>query len=577
MSPLGAMACGAFLVLACAFGCAPCMTEISEAPRETTSKHEEHEKTLEVDQGWMDGHLPASILDGNPKKGGKVTIRAYYEPDSLNPLLSGAGMTRWIVLHNVVETLLRRDPYAEGPGRFLPSLAKSWEMDESQTTYTFRLRKDALWHDGKPFTSRDVAKTFEKIADPRVSAGSLGPLYRHLETVETPDEHTVRFKWKHPYFLALDTIASTPVQPAHILEHLDGRSYNEAAANPLNRAPLGTGPFKFLRWDAGSRIVLERNEDWWGNGPWLDQVIYRIVPDHSVARQLAQQRELDVWDAVQPHMWIRMNEEPRLGRYYHRVRYDDAAYVFIGWNSRRPQLSDPSVRRALSMLFDRDALIDGIQHGLVRPATCHFYFASNDCDSSITPLPHDPAQALAKLSEAGWKDTTGDGFLDREDVRLQIDVMIYPASEVSERVSTTMLEEFKRAGIDVRIQEIDWPALVRRLRTGEFDATVLMWNTGPISDPVPYWHSGARLDGANYFGFKSTRADTLMEEARRKLDDESRQELFRELGALLYEKQPVTFLYHPSRLALVSKRLRGVRPSLEWWQPRDWWIEDASR
>jgi peptide/nickel transport system substrate-binding protein len=565
--------CWPALAAACLLAaCGPCATSETRAP-DTGSE----DAALDADrlEAWREGRLPASALEGTPRRGGTLTVRAYYEPDTLNPIASGSGITSWIVLHDVAETLVRRDPYAGAEERFLPALAKQWEIDETGTRLTFHLRDGVRWHDGEPFGSKDVAATFEKLRDPRVTAGALKPLYALLEAVETPDERTVVLRWKQPYFLALDTIGRTAIQPAHLLENLDGRSYNEAATNPLNRAPVGTGPFRFVRWDSARSIVLERNDDWWGagdGGPFVDRVVYRIVPDHTVAQQLAERGELDLWDAVQPHMWIRMTERDGLRRRYHRVRYDSAAYVFIGWNAARPHLSDPAVRRALAMLFNRDALVERIQHGLARPATCHFYFESADCDPDLAPIPHDPEAALAALLEAGWHDTTGDGLLDRDGQPFRLQVMIYPASEVSERVATMMQESYRMAGIEVRIQNVEWSSMVRRLRSGEFDATVLMWSTGPISDPTPHWHSASMTDGANYFAFENAEADALIEAARHELHAPARQEKFRALGRILYEAQPVAFLYNPAHLALVHERVRGVRPSLEWWQVRDMWI-----
>lgn len=559
-----------FLILLFAAGCRP------ERPAPKADARPSAPAPAQAD-GWLAGELPASVLEGEPTPGGSVTIRAYYEPASVNPISTSDGLSEWIVLHNVTEALLRPDPYDDPDYRLLPSLAARWTRSDDARIYTFELQPGVKWHDGRPFTSADVLATFEKVRSPKVKALNLRPLFELLDEIDAPDAHTVRFIWKQPYFLALRAIAKVPIQPAHVIKALSPEAYNDAATNRMNRAPIGTGPFRFVEWTTGEKIVLERNDDYWGKKAWLSRVVYRIVPDHTIARELTRNEEIDVWDAVQPHMWQDMND-PTLRTRFHRVRYNPASYVFIGYNARRPQLKDARVRQALTKLFPRRGLIERIQYGLVRPTGCHFYWASKDCDPSLLgSLDPDLPGALKLLAKAGWTDHDGDGVLDQNGVPLRFSLMIYPQSTVSERVATLMKEDYRKAGIEVEIQKVEWSAMVRRLDDGEFDATVLQWDTGAEHDPTVFWHSKSVGNGSNYFAFRNLRADEIMEAARVELDAERRHALFRELGVILKREQPITWLYSGARLGLVHRRLRGVRPSLEWWQPRDWWISSPTQ
>ena len=523
---------------------------------------------------WREGRLPAAVLEGEPKQGGEAIIRAYYEPASLNPLVADDGLAVWIDLHLVNEALVRRDPYDDPNYRIVPALAERWEVSEDGTVYTFHLRRGVRWHDGRPFGADDVLATFEKLRAPGVKGTVLRPLFELLDSVEKVDAHTVRLRWKAPYFLALDAVAQTPIQPAHVIAALSPAAYNEAGKNPLNRHPIGTGPFRFVEWVTSEKIVLERNPDYWGRKAYLDRVVYRIVPDHTVARELARREELDLWDAVQPRDWIEM-KDPVFRRRFHRLKYPMGGYVFVGWNLRRPQFQDARVRRALAMLFDADGLIRHVQFGIPSRATCPFYAKGPDCPP-IDPVPYDPREATRLLDEAGWRDSDGDGWRDRDGHRFSFGLMIYPQSTISERIATLMKESYGRAGIEVRIQKTEWSAMARRLDEGEFDATALQWDVGPRSDPAPFWHSRSIGRGANHFGLEDPEVDRLIDEARLELDDGRRHALYRRLARRLYDLQPVMFLYVPVRLNLVHVKLRGVRPSLEWWQPQDWWIDETT-
>lgn len=521
---------------------------------------------------WLAGRLPRSEIEGTPRRGGTLVIRAYYEPESLNPITSGDGMATWIVMHRVSESLVRHDPYDAPEYEIEPELATHWDVSKDGRVYTFHLRRGVRFSDGTPFTAADVAATFAKVRDPDVKAAELRPLFRLLDKVEVVDDHTVRLVWKTSYFLALDAVSQVPIQPAHVIAKLSGRDYDQAAKNPLDRHPVGTGPFVFVRWDTRSRIVVRRNEHYWGRKAWVEKVIYRIVPDNTTAQMLAQRGQLDIWDVVQPSMWKPMQTDPEMVRRYHRAMVHGTGYVFVGWNARRPTFADPEVRRALGMLFPTKELREKIERGLVGPSTCPLYQDSLDCDPSIEPLPYDPEAAVKILARRGWKDTDGDGLLDKNGVTFRFDLLIYPGSTVSRRIATLMKEAFHRAGIDVLIREADWSSMVTRLDHGEFGATALQWNPGVEGDPMPFWHTSAIAHGSNYFAYSDPKADAIMEKAQHTLDAAKRHALYRELDRLIWKAQPVTFLYTSRDLALVARRVKGVRMTPFWWQPQDMWI-----
>jgi peptide/nickel transport system substrate-binding protein len=514
------------------------------------------------------------VTQGEPRQGGEVVVHLFSEPPSLNTHVDADTWGTWLTEHRIYESLVGIDPHDHPRYGHVPELARRWDIRDDHRVYTFHLREDVRWHDGEPFTAEDVIATFDKITNEATRAAHRRSYLQELESYEALDEHTVRFKWERPYFIAMDDpFYSFPIYPAHVIEELSGAEFNEAATNPLNRHPIGTGPWKFVEWQAGEKIVLERNDEYWGDGAHLDRLVFRLVEQTSVALQLAKRGELDVVTRVSSDAWVNM-DHPTLRNDYHRSKYYDANYTWIGWNQRRPYFSDRTVRRALAKLVDRSRLAEELEHGLPKLTDCHFYWASPACDFEHERLGHDPAEAAKMLGGAGWKDRDGDGIREREGTEFEFTFLLPSSSSTAARIATKLKEDFGRAGIETQIERIKWSSYMKRLRKGEFDAAFLIWTfSTPRIDPTTIWHSSSIEGGSNYVGFSNERADTLMEKARTTFDRDERNRLYRELGQILYREQPYLFMWVRPRLQLLHERIQGAHESLMFWQFRDWWLQ----
>lgn len=529
---------------------------------------------------WERGDLAAQTPDdeGEPVRGGEVVVQIYSNPPSLNPITDADWWAARIVEHHIYESLVSLDPYDHPEYRVVPELAERWDISDDKLTYTFHLRRGVKWHDGQDFTSRDVIATIDKVMDETVKAAHVRSYFEELESYTAPDDYTVVFKWKRPYFLALeDPLSTLPIQPAHVIGEMSGTDYNEAATNPLNRAPVGTGPFRFERWDANERIVMVRNDEYWGEQAHLDRVVFRHVEEAAIGLQLAERGELDVVTRISAEQWSNMDSRA-LRENFRRSRYYDSNYAWIGWNQQRPFFADARVRRAMTMLIDRQRIIENLFYGIYKPTKCHFYHESPICEYGAEEIPYDPAAAVELLEEAGWRDADGDGVRDKDGVEFAFTFMVPASSEEAQRMGTFIKESMERAGIEMELQPVEWSAFTRRLREKEFDACTLLWgSSGPRGDPTQIWHSDSVNGGSNYIGFHNERADEIMEQARVEFDPERRQEMYREFMRILWEEQPYTFLYVRPRLSLVHRRIRGVKESLMFWQYEDWWIHPDDR
>ncbi|NLI82349.1 MAG: peptide-binding protein [Deltaproteobacteria bacterium] len=507
----------------------------------------------------------ASISRGEsmpPADGDWLVSNLSAEPATLNPITATDAYASAINGH-VYESLLRRD---EKTLELEPLLAESWDVSEDHLTYTFHLRKDVRWHDGRPFSARDIAFSFERIRDPKVDAAHQRNYYQDIDKLEVLDDHTVRFHYKMPYFRALEVCGSIDIVPAH--QFVAGEDFN---SHPIGRSPTGTGPYRFLRWETGKEIVLVRNEDYWGGKPHLHRIVYKIITDRTVALQVLKQRGLDFLSLL-PIQWMRQTQGKRFEESFIKVKYYQPSYSYIGWNNRRPLFADKRVRRAMTMLLDRELFVKKVLFGLGTVVSGTFYINSPEYNRAVLPYPYDPSAALSLLKSAGWEDRDGDGILDRDGRPFVFEFIISSGSKIGEQLATILQENLKQAGIRMEIHKLEWAVFLQRIDGRNFDACTMGWSLGWESDPYQLWHSSMAEKGSNFVGFRNEEADRIIEEARREFDAQMRRKLYHRFHEILHDEQPYTFLFTAEALQAVSRRFHNVNVYPMGLYPREWWV-----
>jgi len=511
------------------------------------------------------------LADYTPRAGDEVPVdgdwvvrRLAADPKTLNPI-TARDMYERFVNEYVYESLL---DYNKETLELEPRLAESYTISADHLEYTFKLRRDVRFHDGAPMTSRDVAFSFQRIKDPKVDAAHLRNYYRNVERVEVIDDYTVKFICTEPYWLTLVVVSGTCALPKHLFEHGDFNNH------PNSRHPVGTGPYKFVKWETGRQIVLDRNDDYWGTLPYLDRMVFKIVTDDTVAMQLFKRGEIDVYRRMRAEQWVRQAKGTEFEQRAYKLAYDERGYSYIGWNMRRPFFGDKMVRRAMTHLVDRQTILDTIRYGLGKIVTGPFHISSPAYDHSIKPWDHDPAQAQRLLDEAGWVDHDNDGLRDKDGVKFRFEFLIPSGSTTSEQIATILQEDLKKVGIEMTIRKLEWATFEQQVHDRKFDATTMAWGMPPDQDPYQIWHSSQAENGSNYVGFINEEADRIIEKARREFDPEKRRDLYRRFHAILHEEQPYTFFYCPKQLTVVDKRFRNVKAYsyLLPLEPTEWYV-----
>ncbi len=472
------------------------------------------------------------------------------EPDLLNPILSTDAYASRIEGF-LFDALLERDPETL---KFRPKIAERWSVSPDHLSFIFYLRRDVRWHDGTPLTAHDVVFSYERIRDPKVLSPHLRGYYQDIESVKALDDHTVAFRFREPYFMALSFCGGIPIVPRHLLS-ADALDFN---TSPFNRVPVGNGPYRFAEWKTGKRISLVRNADYYGPIPAFSEIEFRVIPDTAVSLMVLKKGGLDVV-SLTPLQWLRQTQSPRFKKSFKKEKYSTPGYQFIGWNSRNSLFTDRRVRVALTHLVNREAIIDKLLFGLGKITTGPFFIRSPDYDPSVEPYAFDPVAARALFREAGWRDTDGDGWLDRDGKPFRFTITFASGSLVAERVATVVKEEFRKTGVDMQIEQMEWAVFVKRIHERDFDAAMLGWSMGVESDPYQVWHSASAKEGSNFIGFENAEADRLIETARREFDEEKRRQLFHAFHRLIHREEPYTFLFSTPALMARHRRFENVK------------------
>lgn len=498
-----------------------------------------------------------------PRAPEELVVHMDVEPPHLDPLLQEDVWLARITINNVFEGLVRRHPKTH---KLIPSLARSWSLTEGGRVMTFELRPGVTFHDGKPFSADDVMFTLDRVMDPAAGTAAARSDLATLEKWEKLGPLRVRLRFRRPGFKLLESLSHLSVLPRHVY------GTGDLGRQPANHRPVGSGPFRFERWDRGAAIRLRRYDGYWGARPALARVVYRLVQSKEKALGLAARGELDLLPRVLPQQACGPDapiRKPRIAKRFRTVIHYPVQFYSVILNLRNPILADVRVRRALAMLIDRPLIADKIFCGRARLVSGPYWRGNPGYDPVVKPWPHDPKRAEALLAEAGWRDTDGDGVLDRNGQRLSFRYLRFAESAVQRRLLPVLQEALRKAGVEMRVETLSWTAALPRLKAHDFDATDLNWHYYFEQDLYQIYHSSQCQGGSNYGCYASPQADSLLERIRQTMDDPARHALERKLHKLLRDDLPGIYLFNVGDVTLVSRRFAGLEPSPEWFQVRD--------
>ena len=536
------------------------------------------------------------------KPGGTLTYSTISGPKTFNLAISTETSSSEI-LDYVFEGLVETSWLT---AEVEPSLAERWESSKDGLVWTFFLRKGVKWADGAPLSADDVVFTFSKIIYNKDIPASARPgltiRYRDAATqtwkrgqvkAEKIDEHTVSFTLPVPFAPFLRSMG-TSIYPRHILErHVDDGTFTstwDVGTEPGNI--IGTGPFTIERYDAGERIVLKRNPRYWqrdaaGNPlPYLDRIIYLVVPNLATALLKFQAGETDFLNVTGEHFPIlKPQEAAKNFTLYKRGPNFGTTFLALNMNAgKNPKNDAPFVdpvklgwfrtlafRQAVAHSIDKDSIVDNVMNGLGYPQWAAVSPAAGDFHNpNVTRYPYDIGKANALLDGLGWFDVDGDGGReDAEGNNIVFTLATNSGNTVRERVCTIIKQDLARIGIRVNLRFLEFNTLVSQLTsTYDWDAIVIGF-TGGVEPHhgINFWHSAERLH--LWFpnqGEPATewerRIDELFVSGSRELEHEKRVALYHEFQEIASDNVPVVYTALAERITAIRNRFANVTPTL---------------
>lgn len=471
---------------------------------------------------------------GTTKEEGKELVVAIgTDVSTFDPHFTTDSATE-VINKNLYNNLVRFNQDME----LIPDLATNWELDpDDGVTWTFELRQGVKFHDGTDFNAEAVKACLERVVDKDTGSPRRSVL-EMIESVEAVDEYTVKIVTGYP-------CGSFLRQLAHPVAAMISPTAIEKYGKDLARNPVGTGPLKLVEWSSGEKIVMEGNADYYDGAPKVDKVVFRIVPEDATRAMLIESGQAD----VVMRLPITELERLRSNQDLTFIETPTLMTMYVALNNQKGALADPRVRQAMNYAVDKELIIKDIVGDLailadapISPATWGH--------AEIGAYPYDPEKAKTLLEEAGY----GDGL----ELELWTPVGRYL---MDQQVSVNLQAQLAEVGIDMKIRQWEFQALMSEVKKGEFDMVLLGWSpsTGDADQGLfPVFESSQWPPGSNRAHYKNEQVDQWLKQAKVEVVPEERLALYQKIQQTVVDEAAWLFLYYPKQVVVCRSNVQGV-------------------
>jgi peptide/nickel transport system substrate-binding protein len=432
----------------------------------------------------------------------------------------------------IFDDLLARDNHLS----VAPGLAERWEIPDP-LTYIFHLHKGVKFHDGRPLTSRDVKWTFDSLLQGKIRS-TKAAAYHFVDRIDAPDELTVVFHLKEPFATLLWNLSDGAMG---IVPYGSGEE--------VSRNPVGTGPFRFVSAEQDKEVVLERNDDYWGQKPHLSRVRFSVVPDTTTRALELRKGSADVAiNALGFDMIPEVAKNPDL----QVLRAPGTVLAYMTFNVRDPILKNVQVRQAIACAIDRQPIIHYLLRDFARPAFSILPPESWAYSNDVPDYSHNPERARQLLDQAGYPAVNG--------VRFHL-AMKTSTEESTRLLAAVLQQQLHEVGIALDIRTFEFATFFSDVTHGSFQLHSLRW-VGGNEDPdiFEYVFHSAKFTprGANRSFYANPRVDALIDQARRELNQDTRKHLYAEVQSILAEDVPSINLWYYDNVLVATKRVQNL-------------------
>jgi peptide/nickel transport system substrate-binding protein len=438
----------------------------------------------------------------------------------------------------------------------VPDLATGLPVfSDDKLTMTVKIRKDAKFTDGTPLTAEDVVFTYNVALNPDYTGPRKGT-FSELSKVEKTDDETIVFTFKTPFAGYID-IFPYNILPKHLLKDVPVKELDKSE---FYKKPVGSGPYKLVEWKTGQYLTFTRNDSYYAGKPAIEKITAKIVPDANAMMAQLQTGEINVIGVPADQLSVIEQYAKTSGKLKLQKGIVTTSYSYVGWNLTNPLFTDKKVRQALTMSIDRQGIIDGVAEGqgkIMHGQTVPSYWTYTD---NLPKFTYDVEKAKKTFEEAGWKDTNGDGVLDKDGKKFEFEMQVNQGNKIREKAVTVIQQQLKKVGITVNIRVVEGSAFTKNFQDKKFESIYYAWNITGDPNPKGLWHSAEIEHGLNTVSYVNPEVDKLIDEDLKSFDKNKRKELLGKVDALIAEDQPYTFLYTPTIVMAYPNNLEGYNP-----------------
>lgn len=516
----------------------------------------------------------AATPAAQPQRGGTVVVAWSAEPTGVNELIAPITAVTTEVVRQLFLQLVQEQPdFEKHPATFKPGLASSYEWSPDRKVLTVHLDPKAVWSDGVPVTADDVRFTWQAQKHPDVAWDSAY-MVEHIDDVEVVDPKTVRVHFSRVYSKQLQDLNEGVILPKHAWEKIPFSKWRENA-DWFRDNLVVSGPFTIGSWEPQQQVTLVRNPRYFRQDrPLLDKVVIRTIPDQASLMTQLYSGEIDFAPQISPEEAERVQADPKL----QLIPYWFRTYVSVIWNHRNPLFADTDVRRALTMAIDRQTIVDTLwPAGTARVANSPILQSVWANDRSIQPLPYDLAGARRILEAEGWKDSNGDGILDKGGRPFSFALLSNAGNQQRNDAAVMIQDQLKKAGIRVEPRVVEFNSMISDAQQGTFEAMVFGLTMDTSMDLTgPY--GSEQVEEGNFGAYKNPEFDRLMAEAMATPEIQNARPVLNRIQQIIHRDQPTTLLWESQRLSAVNRRVHDARPNVLFslFNLEEWWVEPGS-
>lgn len=503
-----------------------------------------------------------------------------------NPLISDISIDHYV--ESVVYASLMT---VNDEGELETYLADEYKVSDDQKTITYKIKDNAVWHDGENVTSEDIAFTFKSMASRDYQGGYYGDVQNikgaedyhngkadDVEGIKVINENTIQIEFNKVYAPAVTNLGTVKILPEHIWSEVAVGEWTKQT-DLLNK-PIGCGPYKLTEYKSGSYVKFEAASDFFGGEVKTSNLIFKVINADTTQAEF----KSGSIDIANVEALTKNDVDSLIKEGYKSTSFDNYLFTYMGFNLREKNLQDVNLRKAFMHAINRQGIVDKVVEGrgqIVNAPLLPSSWAYPE-ESLLDSYNYDVEKAKSLLKEAGWEDKDGDGIVENKDgEKLELTLVCQTGHPVREKTAVIIQENLKEIGVKIEIDSMEFSAVMDQVVANHDFDLYMMGNTLSLDpDPRPMWHSDVISNekgvvGYNIVAYDNKETDKLIEEGNATLDQTKRKEIYGEFAKILNKDVPEAYLFCQDIERVYNSKLDGYKPSTfnEFYNVHNWIIK----